>query len=69
MSVKPGPALCLVCCAFLAPAAAAQALDCAHCHTQPHTIAGTAHAAVGSLTCHPGYNKCKPRPTLITENS
>jgi cytochrome b subunit of formate dehydrogenase len=36
--------------------AAAQTLDCAQCHDQPHTIAGTAHSAVPCLTCHPHHN-------------
>lgn len=46
------------------PVAAAQALDCAQCHDQPHIIAGTAHASVGCLTCHRNHDQF-PHPEGI----
>jgi cytochrome b subunit of formate dehydrogenase len=50
--------------ALFVQAAAAQTLDCAQCHDQPHTIAGTAHASVACLTCHPHHEQF-PHPAGI----
>jgi hypothetical protein len=44
--------------------AAAQTLDCAQCHDQPHTIIGIAHASVGCLTCHRNHDQF-PHPEGI----
>jgi len=56
----PAARLCglawIACSMLFLPAAAAQTLDCAQCHEQPHMIVGSAHASVGCLTCHPGHN-------------
>ena len=52
--------------ALLAPVSAAQTLDCAECHDQPHIIVGTAHASVGCLTCHPHHNQF-PHPQGIAK--
>jgi cytochrome b subunit of formate dehydrogenase len=49
--------LAIIFTAMFLPAAGAQDPDCARCHTQPHTIAGTAHASVACVTCHPGHNQ------------
>ncbi len=51
---------------FFLTAASAQSLDCAQCHEQPHTIAGSAHASVGCLTCHRNHNQF-PHPEGIAK--
>ncbi|HTT64349.1 MAG TPA: cytochrome c3 family protein [Bryobacteraceae bacterium] len=43
---------------------AAQTLDCAQCHEQPHLIATGAHAKVGCLTCHRNHDQF-PHPEGI----
>jgi cytochrome b subunit of formate dehydrogenase len=50
--------------AFLVPLGGAQTLDCAQCHDQPHTIAGTAHSSVSCLTCHRNHDQF-PHPEGI----
>ncbi len=55
---------CILAVALFGGAAAAQALDCAECHDQPQTIAGTAHATVGCLTCHRNHDRF-PHPEGI----
>lgn len=46
--------------------AAAQTPDCAQCHDQAQTIAGTAHAAVGCQTCHPRH-QVYPHPAGVSK--